>query len=166
MDAELEIKDFETEKNEMISVNLTILPLINEDSEGRTDKKDDFLGILLMIEDISSEKRMKSTMSRYMDPGIADQLLEDGADIMGGLDTTATLLFSDLRSFTNITESLGAQGTVKLLNEYFSAMHDVIEKHKGQIINYIGDSVMVVFGAPEKVEDHECNFLFRALYIS
>ncbi len=39
---------------------------------------------------------MKSTMSRYMDPGIADQLLEDGADIMGGLDTTATLLFSDL----------------------------------------------------------------------
>ena len=47
----------------MISVNLTILPLINEDSEGRTDKKDSFLGILLMIEDISSEKRMKSTMS-------------------------------------------------------------------------------------------------------
>ena len=47
----------------MISVNLTILPLANEDSEGRTD--DDFLGILLMIEDISL-KRMKSTMSRYM----------------------------------------------------------------------------------------------------
>ena len=56
MDAEIEIKDPETEKNEMISVNLTILPLINEDSEGRTDKKDSFLGILLMIEDISSEK--------------------------------------------------------------------------------------------------------------
>ena len=46
-----------------------------------------------MIEDISSEKRMKSTMSRYMDPGIADQLLEEGADIMGGLDTTATFYF-------------------------------------------------------------------------
>ena len=42
MDAEIEIKDPETEKNEMISVNLTILPLINEDSEGRTDKKDSF----------------------------------------------------------------------------------------------------------------------------
>ena len=63
---------------------MTILPLINEDSEGRTDKKDSFLGILLMIEDISSEKKMKSTMSRYMDHGIANnQLLEDGADIMG-----------------------------------------------------------------------------------
>ena len=80
MDAEIEVFNQETE-NEIISVNLTILPLINEDSDGRTDEKG-FLGILLMIEDISSEKRMKSTMSRYMDPGIADQLLEDGADIM------------------------------------------------------------------------------------
>ena len=138
MDAELEIKDSETEKNEMISVNLTILPLINEDSEGRTDKKDDFLGTLLMIEDISSEKRMKSTMSRYMDPGIADQLLEDGADIMGGLDTTATLLFSDLRSFTNITESLGAQGTVKLLNEYFEIMVECISEQGVCLINLLG----------------------------
>ena len=92
MDAEIEVLNQENEKKEIISVNLTILPLINEDNEGRTDKKDSFLGILLMIEDISSEKRMKSTMSRYMDPGIADQLLEDGADIMGGLDTTATLV--------------------------------------------------------------------------
>ena len=64
---------------------MTILPLVNEDSDGRTDQSDNFLGTLLMFEDISSEKRMKSTMSRYMDPGIADQLLEDGSDIMGGL---------------------------------------------------------------------------------
>ena len=57
---------------------------------------------------------MKSTMSRYIDPGIAEQLLGDGTDIMGGQETVATLLFSDVRGFTTITETLGAQGTVSL----------------------------------------------------
>ena len=155
MDAEIEVFNPDNEKNETISVNLTILPLINEDSDGRTDEKDSFLGILLMIEDISSEKRMKSTMSRYMDPGIADQLLEDGADIMGGLNTTATLLFSDLRSFTNITESLGAQGTVKLLNEYFEIMVECITEQGGMLDKFIGDAIMAAFGLPISHEDDE-----------
>ena len=155
MDAEIDVLNPENEKNEKISVNLTILPLINEDNEGRTDEKDSFLGILLMIEDISSEKRMKSTMSRYMDPGIADQLLEDGADIMGGLDTTATLLFSDLRSFTNITEALGAQGTVKLLNDYFEIMVECISEQGGMLDKFIGDAIMAAFGLPISHEDDE-----------
>ena len=50
---------------------------------------------------------------------------------------------------------MSPETAVKFLNEYFSAMHDVIEEHDGQIINYIGDSVMVVYGAPQKLEDHE-----------
>lgn len=56
---------------EKVSVNLTVLPLISELEEGVRKR----LGTLLMIEDISSEKRMKSTMSRYMDPAVAAQLL-------------------------------------------------------------------------------------------
>ncbi len=155
VDAEIEVHNPENEKKEMISVNLTILPLINEDNDGRTGEKDSFLGILLMIEDISSEKRMKSTMSRYMDPGIADQLLEEGSDIMGGLDTTATLLFSDLRSFTNITESLGAQGTVKLLNEYFEIMVECITEQGGMLDKFIGDAIMAAFGLPISHDDDE-----------
>ncbi len=155
MDAEIEIYDKNNEKMNKISLNLTILPLINEDSEGRTDQYENFLGTLLMFEDISSEKRMKSTMSRYMDPGIADQLLEEGSGIMGGLDTTATLLFSDLRSFTTITESLGAQGTVKLLNEYFEIMVECITEQGGMLDKFIGDAIMAAFGLPISHEDDE-----------
>ena len=139
MDAEMEFG------GEKLSVNLTILPL--KSSEGKK------LGSMIMIEDISSEKRMKSTMSRYMDPALADQLLEGGEDILGGKSVVATVLFSDVRSFTTITEELGAQGTVSLLNEYFTIMVDCIQREEGMLDKFIGDALMAAFGLPLAHED-------------
>lgn len=133
---------------ETLSVNLSIPPLLSPE-----EKK---LGSMVMIEDISSEKRMKSTMSRYMDPALADQMLAGGeADMMGGLDTTATVLFSDVRSFTTITEALGAQGTVTLLNEYFEIMVDCITSEGGMLDKFIGDAIMAAFGIPMAHDDDE-----------
>ena len=86
LDAELIVPGPEEDsKPDKLSANLTILPLISPE-----DKK---LGVMFMIEDISSEKRMKSTMSRYMDPGLADQLMAGGDDALGGQSITATVLF-------------------------------------------------------------------------
>ena len=83
-----------------------------------------------------------------MDPGIADQLLEDGSDIMGGLETTATLLFSDLKVLQPLLNLLGAQGTVKLLNEYFEIMVECISEQGGMLDKFIGDAIMAAFGLP------------------
>jgi adenylate cyclase len=128
-----------------ISTNLTVLPLVN------TEKRR--IGSMIMIEDISNEKRLKSTMVRYMDPGVADQLLASGAEALGGQSTEATVLFSDIRSFTTISEQLGAQGTVGLLNDYFTLMVECIQREGGMLDKFIGDAMMAGFGVPVAHED-------------
>ena len=145
LDAEIQVGV--GEEQETLSTNVTVLPLVNSE-----EKK---LGEMIMVEDISSEKRMKSTMSRYMDPGLADQLMDGGDDLLGGKSTEATVLFSDVRSFTTITESLGAQGTVQMLNEYLTIMVDIITGEGGMLDKFIGDAIMAAFGIPIAHDDDE-----------
>ena len=134
--------------NGKVSVNSVTVPLVNI--------KDEPIGCMLILEDISREKRVKTTMSRYVTREVMEKLLEGGETMLGGTAQEVTILFSDIRGFTPLSEMLGARETVTMLNEYFSDMVDIVFHHNGILDKYIGDAIMALFGTPFKT-DHDAD---------
>ncbi|MDE5095160.1 MAG: GAF domain-containing protein [Trichodesmium sp. St11_bin5] len=130
------------------SINLSINSMIDVLEPERVN------GVLIVMEDITGEKQVKNLMYRYMTPKVAEQLLASGDTGLGGKLQQVSVLFSDIRSYTTLTENMSAEQVVSLLNEYFEEMVDVVFKYKGTLDKYIGDAIMAVFGSPAPLEDH------------
>lgn len=104
----------------------------------------------------NKEKRqIKNTFARYVAPTVVEEMLKDPEHIVvGGSKMDITCLFSDVRDFTSISEGLTAQDLANMLNEYMSAMTDIVFDTKGTLDKYIGDAIVAIWGAPIAIGNH------------
>lgn len=125
-----------------------------------------YLGVLgLRLTGEERERaRLRQIFGRYVSGEVVEKLLVSGQQPnLGGEAFTVTVLFSDIRHFTTISESLSPQEVVEMLNTYFSRACEPILAQGGMVDKFIGDAVMAVFGAPAPQPDHARRALAAAL---
>ena len=106
-----------------------------------------------VIMEESDKKRIKLMFGKYVSPVVVEQMMDKPPEL-GGVDSDMTIFFSDIRSFTTLSETMTPQELVHLLNEYLTAMTDCIMDYQGTLDKYIGDAIMCFWGAPIPQEDH------------
>lgn len=120
----------------------------------------DAMKAMEQIKALNSQLEMRNTLlnetfGRFLSDEIVRQLLEtpDGLTL-GGKKRDLTVLMSDLRGFTAISEQMDAHSLIDMLNNYLGAMTEMIQKYSGTIIEFIGDGIMAIFGAPAPDKNH------------
>lgn len=110
-----------------------------------------------VIESKNKEK-VETALGKYMSEDVMKDVLKNIDNLgLGGKKAVVTVLFSDIRGFTSLSETMTAQQVSELLNEYFSEMEPIVSKYNGIINKFIGDAVMAVFGEPINDENHPIN---------
>ena len=124
-----------------------------------------FENALFLKSKIFYEQRIRKAFSRFVPEQIIDDLANNNTQekVSVGEKREIAILFSDIRSFTNISERNKPETTVAFLNRYFTVMVDIIKKHGGTIDKFIGDAIMALFGTPVSYEDN-CRRAVAAAY--
>ena len=138
------------------AVNISVSPLLNDQNEP--------IGSVVAMEDLSNLDKLKSTFKKYVSKQIVDQLLENDDMLnLGGQEQEATILFSDIRGFTSMSETMPPNEVVETLNDYFNLMIEIIFKYNGTLDKIIGDALMVIYGAPNSTDKDTENAVLTAI---
>ena len=138
------------------NINFTARPLIDANQEP--------IGLIIGLENITEELRVRNTFKRYVSESIVDQIIDDKLELgMGGQLKEVTILFADIRGFTSMSEKMEPNEVVELLNNYFTEMIDIIFKYNGTLDKIVGDELMVVYGAPISKPDDSDRAVLTAI---
>ncbi len=119
-------------------------------------------GFNRMVDGLKERDKLRTTFGKYMTSAVMEHLLA-GKVALGGESLKVTILFTDIRSFTTISEKMDPQELVGLLNEYFTEMVSIVMGEGGVVDKYIGDAIMAVFGAPVPKPEDAVNALRAAV---
>ena len=120
----------------------------------RIEKRtDDELGLLAdafneMASGLALKERYRSVLQMVTDRAVADELVS-GAVLLGGEIREISVIFCDIRGFTAISQNMNPADVVAMLNEHMSALTQIVEKHRGVVDKFVGDCIMILFGAPK-----------------
>lgn len=124
------------------------------------------LGYLQRMLTIERDRAVvRSTFARMVSPQVMEHVLEDMSMLAKGRRKEVTVLFTDINGFTPICEKHEPEEIIEMLSEFFSLMVEVILKHDGYLKQYVGDEIMVIYGAPHDSDDHATRALRTALEI-
>ena len=101
-----------------------------------------------MVGQLRQKEEMRRTFGRYIDPRVAEGLINQSAAATEGQRRTMTVMFCDMKGFTALSEGMTPQGLVKVMNRYLSTMSEPIRAQQGIIDKYIGDAIMAYWGPP------------------
>lgn len=115
-----------------------------------------------MVANIQARQRERDIFGRMVSPEVREKLLK-GDLKLGGENLRVTVLFSDIRGFSTMSEKMSPQDVVSLLNEYMTEMTEAVRPFGGYVNNFIGDAIVVIFGAPESRSECEWSALQAAM---
>jgi len=143
------LKEIETAMKEVAKGNLDVqIKVVSNDEIGALGE-----GFGRMIKGLKESEVIKESFGKYISQEIRDEILGGRVPLDGEMKR-ATLLFSDLRDFTPFVESIHPKQVVTIMNQYFSEMAEAIKENQGLILQYVGDEIEAVFGAPVAYDDH------------
>jgi adenylate cyclase len=118
-----------------------------------------------MVAGLEERERLRQAFGAFVDPALAERVLAEGAGLEGE-EVEVTVLFLDIRDFTAFAERATAQEVVAELNRFYDYVVPLLAHHGGHANKFVGDGLLAVFGAPDRLPDHADRALTAALAIS